>query len=264
MTKKLLPVILSCGMVFTLDSAVASTDYTQFKEFDRQFNINFGASSTTLKNGAGEIAGVSQQSYGLDVERLFDNGVWFDVNANIVVNSLTNQIDGLGSGQSAFNQQPNMGGLNAKVGYAFDIIADHLLLIPYGLVGRNTNLTASTLYYNNDSNITNDFYYTGGIGTRLEYRINKTFDVYLDQLIAYNWDQSGPLGGVPPQNNMVYTTTLGAKFNVYKQLQLGANGFYSIYQNMAALPNDPSTGVSVYAPCNSGSYGGVVTVGMTY
>jgi hypothetical protein len=137
------------------------------------------------------------------------------------------------------------------------------LLTPYGLLGRNTNLAASTLTSNNNSNVANDFYYTLGIGGRLEYRMDDTIDFYLDQLFAYNWDQSGPLNGIMPQNNQIYTTTLGAKFNVYKQLQLGISGFYSIYQPMASLPTD-STGVGVYAPCNCGSYGGTISVGLTY
>lgn len=239
-------------------------NYSSFQEFDKQFNINFGMSQTELKNGAGSIAGVTTQTYGLDIERLFNNGVWFDVSGNIAVNSLNNQISGVGSGSVMFNQNPNLGGLNTKVGYAFDIMKDHMLLTPYGLVGRNTNLTSSTLVSNNYSNITNDFYYTAGIGGRLEYRFNHIYDVYLDQLVAYNWDQSGPQGGIMPQNNMVYTTTLGTKFNVYKQLQLGVSGFYSNYQNMAALPLDVQTGVSVYAPCNSGTYGGSISLGMTY
>jgi len=213
-----------------------ATDYSKFQEFNNQFNFGYGFSQSFLKNGTGSIAGVSQQSYNLD---------------------------GLGSGASAFNQMPNLGGLNGKVGYAFAVIPDTLSLTPYALIGRNTNLSASTAYNNKDANVSNDFYYTGGVGGRVGYNVANFLNVYADGLVAYNWDQSGPLGGIPPQNNMVYTATLGAKFNVYKQLQLGVNGFYSLYQNMASLPQD-TTGTSIYAPCNCGSYGGVFTVGLNY
>lgn len=252
------------GIVGLSQNIFAINEYSSFQQFDRQFNLNFSATQTMLKNGRGDIAGVSQQLYGLEIERLFNNGVWADVNGNIAVSSLNNQPNGIGSGSSAFNQMPNLGGLNAKVGYAFNLMDEHLLLTPYGLLGRNTNLAASTLAANNNSNVANDFYYTFGIGGRLEYRMNDTIDFYLDQLIAHNWDQSGPLNGIMPQNNQIYTTTIGAKFNVYKQLQLGISGFYSIYQPMASIPTD-STGVGVYAPCNScGSYGGTISVGLNY
>ena len=263
MNKKILILGVVSSVAF-ISNSFAENQYSSFQEFDRQFNLNFSMRSSLIKNGANEVAGVTMQSYGLDVERLFDNGVWFDVSGNIMVTSLNNQVNGIGSGQSAFNQDPNLGGLNAKVGYAFKIINDDFLLTPYGLLGRNNNLAASTLYFNNDNNITNDYYITGGVGGRLEYRINKIFDVYLDQLVEYNWDQSGPQGGLMPQNTVAYTTTLGAKFNVYKQLQLGVSGFYKIYQSMATLPNDPTIGTSIYAPCDCGSYGGTISVGMTY
>jgi hypothetical protein len=240
-----------------------ATDYSKFQEFNNQFNFGYGFSQSFLKNGTGSIAGVSQQSYNLEIERLLNSGVWFVVDGSIVVNSLTNQVDGLGSGASAFNQMPNLGGLNGKVGYAFTVIPDTLSLTPYALIGRNTNLSASTAYNNKDANVSNDFYYTGGVGGRVGYNVANFLNVYADALVAYNWDQSGPLGGITPQNNIVYTATLGAKFNVYKQLQLGVNGFYSLYQNMASLPQD-TTGTSIYAPCNCGSYGGVFTVGLNY
>lgn len=247
--------------VSLITSANATTNYHPFQQFNNEFNLNFGMSGATLQNSAGSQANTTSQKYGLEVERLFNNGVWFDINTNIVVNSLTNQSNGIGSGASIVNQNPNLGGINIKTGYAFDIVSDNLLLTPYGLVGRNANVAASTLYYNNNSNITNDFYYTLGMGGRLDYRINNKVDLYLDQLVGYNWDQSAPLNGVMPQNNMVYLTTLGVKYNVYKQLQIGLNGFYNFYNNMASIPQD-TTGASVYVPVNS--YGGAITFGLTY
>lgn len=238
--------------------------YALFQEFDNQYNLGYGFSQTTLKNGLGQLAGVSQQFINMEIERLFDIGLWLDVNAKIVTSSLNNQVNGIGSGQSTFNQQPNLGGMNIKIGYAFNLVNDRLLLTPYIAGGRNSNMAASVSVYNNNANVaTNNFYYTGGGGARLEYRVNSLIDVYADQLIVYNADQSAPVSGVEPQNNMLLTSTLGVKFNVYREFQIGINGFYNLSQQMSSLPID-TTGTTIYTPCNCGSYGGMITMGLTY
>jgi hypothetical protein len=255
--RKLLVSLLALSGV----SAFAASNGS-FQQFDNQYNLGYGMSQYGLQNGAGSTAQVTNQFINLEVERLFNDGIWMDVNANMVTSSLTNQPAGtIGAGAGPLNQSPTLGGLNAKVGYSFQLIKRHLLLTPYALVGRNTNLAASTLVTNEGANITNDFYYTGGVGGRLEYRINKYIDVYADQLAAYNWDQSGPTLGYQPQNNMMFTSTIGAKFNLYRNFQLGVNGFYNNYQYQAAAPAD-TTGTSIYQAQNG--LGGMVTVGLTY
>jgi len=252
----------------------AATNYAPFQEFDDQYNAGYSFSQYQLTNGGGQQALQQNQALNSEVERLFDVGVWMDVNANIVVssNSLGNASMGTGmGGAQPANQVPNLGGVNGKVGYSFAVVPSTLLLTPYVLLGYNTNIAMSTLTANNFANVTNDRYYTGGVGGRLEYRITKWVDIYADQSVVYNWDQSGPLGGFMPQNNMIYTTTLGAKFKPYRNLILGVNGFYNNYQYMAAAPgsgatnggNSPSGSTySVYQPQNN--FGGMLTVGLTY
>ena len=253
-----------------------------FQQFDNEYNVGYGASQMTLQNGAGNQTLQQNQFITLEVERLFDMGIWMDVNANLVLsqNSLGNQATGTGNGQSGIagqpgmpaSQDPNFGGVNAKVGYAFPVLSQHLQVTPYALVGRNTNLAMSSIVANGYNNVTSDYYYTGGVGGRLEYRINQYILVYGDQLISYNWDQSAPTAGIQPQNVMNYVSTVGAKFNVVKNLQLGVNGFYNNYQQMSAAPsptpsiNGGSTSngqlTTIYQP--QASMGGLVTVGLTY
>jgi hypothetical protein len=254
---------------------VFADSYKPFQEFDNQYNAGYSITQYSLTNGAGNQTLQQNQAISLDVERLFDIGVWFDVNANIVTatNSLGNRAIGTGQGNSQVpaSQVPNLGGVNAKVGYAFQVIHKDLLLTPFVLLGRNTNVATSTIIGNNFNNITNDYFITGGVGGRAEYRIDKYILLYADQTIAYNWDQSGPIGGVMPQNNMLYTTTLGAKFNVVKNLQLGLNGFYNNFQNMATPPNTATsnggnlpngTTTSIYQV--QSNMGMMITAGLTY
>ena len=257
-------------------------DNSNFQLFDDQYNFGYGASNTLFSNGIQNQTLQQNQFLNLEVERLFDIGIWMDINANIVTsqNSLGNQAVGTGQGNSGIigfpgmpsTQDPNLGGVNAKLGYAFVVINDNLQLTPYALVGRNTNLAMSTIVSNGFSNVTNNYYYTGGFGGRLEYRINNSILLYFDQSISYNWDQSGPVAGIQPQNNFISQTTLGSKFNIVKNLQLGINGFYKNYQYMSSVPsatpsnNGGSDGngnlVTIYQAQNS--LGGMITVGLTY
>ena len=252
-----------------------------FQEFDNEYNMGSGITNVTLYNGGNQQSLLQSQFINLNVERLFDLGIWFDVNANLVLSqySLGSQAQGTGMSTSGVpgypgmpaSQDPNLGGVNTKLGYAFPVIPEHLQVTPYGLVGRNTNLAMSTIVSNGFNNVTSDYYYTGGLGARVEYRIDKNVLVYADQLAAYNWDQSGPTGGIPPQNNMALTSSIGAKFNPYKSLQFGVQGFYTNFQAQAAAPNatpsnnggPSSTGLyTIYQP--QSSLGGQVSIGLTY
>jgi hypothetical protein len=266
---------ISTGSVFAVNNGA-------FQEFDNQYNAGLGVNNITLYNGGNQQSLSQSQYMSLDVERLFDLGIWFDINANLVLsqNNLGTQASGTGMASSDVDnypgmpasQDPNLGGVNAKIGYAFPILPERLQVTPYGLVGRNTNLSMSTIVSNNFNNVTNDFYYTGGVGTRIEYRINKNILVYGDQLAAYNWDQSAPIGGITPQNNMVWTSTVGAKFNPYKSLQLGLQGFYTNYQAQASPPSATPTNnggssatgglYTIYQP--QSSIGAQISIGLTY
>ena len=119
------------------------------------------------------------------------------------------------------------------------MIKDTLSITPYGLFGKNANttqfntviggLTSSTV-------ITQDFYYTTGGGARLEWLIDKKTMLYFDQMVGYNFDQGGASvtgsNGAPQviqTSNWQMTSTLGAKFNPWQNLQLGANVFYTAH-----------------------------------
>ncbi|HMT02832.1 MAG TPA: hypothetical protein PKD00_05905 [Burkholderiales bacterium] len=237
---------------------------SKFQNFDNEFNLGYGIYQTTLSNGAHNQTLQQNQIAQLEVERLFDIGVWLDVKGSLVTasNSLGNMAAGTGQERGILSQDFNLGGINSKVGYAFEVVNEHLQLIPYGQMGLNTNLAMSTVINNNQQNITNDFFYTLGIGLRLEYRISNELFLFADQVGNYNWDQSGPVNGIQPQNNIIYTSTIGIKYNACKNLQLGLNGFYNNYQYKALAPTIDSTGTSIYQP--QYNVGGMFTVGLTY
>ena len=270
--------ILLTSLILTSASAFAIQDYSVFQNFDNQISLGFSLNQMTLSNGAGNQSLLTNQDMTLDVERQFNNGVWANINAYMLTNtnSLGSQATGIGMGQSTgmpANQNPFLGGFNGKAGYSFQysVANQNFMLTPYLIAGRNTNLAMSAIVSNNYYNVTNDFFWTGGAGARLQYAINKNIDVYLDQAYTYNWDQSGPVAGIMPQNNQQFTTTLGAKFNVYEELQLGVGMFYTNYQYAAGAPTLTSVSggnisngslVSIYQP--QYTYGGMVSVGMTF
>ncbi|MFN8770755.1 MAG: hypothetical protein ACK5Z5_04735 [Neisseriaceae bacterium] len=269
--------MLSSFSVFA-DNAT-SNEFEAFQKFDNQVSLGMSFTQATLANGANNQALQQDQFMSLDVEHQFDNGIWADLNAYMMTstNSLGNHSVGTGMGYGMpASQEPNLGGFNAKLGYSFPA-SQTFMITPYATLGRNMNLAMSTILANGQANATNDFFYTAGLGARAQFVVNKYIDIYLDQSWAYNWDQSGPLYGVMPQNNSVFTTTLGAKFNVWRQLQLGVGLFYNNFQYDAVAPNtttlqggsvinggngsDGGT-VSVYQP--QYSFGGMVSVGMTF
>ncbi len=251
-------------MIFLFSNCYA-INYNSFESFNNTVSIGFGISSLNISNSAGSSALTSTFSYQLDIERLFKNNLWFNLNSSIVTSNLTSQADGIGSGgsglKSPFSQNHDLGGINLSFGYA--LLDKDILIIPFLNLGRNTNLSSSTIYFNN-KNITNDFYYTLGIGSRLDFIVNKYFMIYLKPYMNYNLDQSGPLDGVMPQNNLVYNIVLGTKLNVYKNLQIAINGYYNYYQVLSDLPVDKYTGYSIYSVANNNGYGLNVNFGLVY
>jgi hypothetical protein len=251
------------------------TDYTRFQKFDNQISIGANMNQMTLANGSGNHVLQQSQNMNFDAERLFNNGVWANIDAYIMTstNSLGNQATGTGMGYGMpASQDPFVGGVNAKVGYAYPPLNfdnQSLLFTPYILLGRNTNLAMSAILANGQANVSNDFFYTAGLGLRAQYIVNQYINLYADQSWGYNWDRSGPLNGIQPQNSQLFTTTLGAKFNVYQQLQLGVALFYNNYQYDATAPatttltgGTASITPSVYQP--QYSYGGALSIGMTF
>jgi hypothetical protein len=88
----------------------------------------------------------------------------------------------------------------------------------------------------------------------------------VDELYTYNWDNSGAIKSIQTSpelygksyaaTNYTLTSTLGAKFNVYRDLQLGVNTFWNNFQ-----PQSNISGL-MYTPTNT--FGGQVSIGLTY
>lgn len=264
--KKIL-VLLSAMLatnVFADSLSSESDEYASFKKFDRQFSFGLSMANGSLNssNGTGNY---NDTAVSVDVERLFNNGVWMDVSAFMYAGYYQSPgsdpavpvVGGL------TGSDPMFGGLNAKVGYAFPLIKDHLLLTPYGMVGRNVNLSYYTLQYTTQATMEQDYYWTLGGGARLEYRVDDMWEFYLDQNLLYNASQA-PVGqGVSQPNFRSNTTTLGLKANVWSNLQLGANVYDTVYYYPTALTVNNSTGpTSVLVPSNS--LGIMVSAGLTY
>jgi hypothetical protein len=268
--------LFSSLFIVSTTFATNSLNNTLFQQFENQYNIGYGYSQGTLVNGAQNSATFSNQSINLEVERLFDMGLWMDVNFNTLIaytqpnlGRLNGGSDGLNTANTVpgapFGQNPFYFSINGRVGYAFNFVT-HLQVIPYLLFGQNANWAASTINANGAANLSQSYFLSGGLGTRVVYRINNSILLFADGLYTYNWDNSGAIkeiqsapdlyGKSYAATNYTFTTTLGAKFNVVKNLQLGTNVFWNNFQ-----PQSNISGL-MYTPTNT--LGGIVSIGLTY
>ncbi len=240
-----------------------------FTQFENQVSIGYGVTQGTMINGTQNVSNYSTQFVNLEAEHLFDMGIWFDANYSMVTNYSQPNLGPLNGGDGSsepFGQDPFLMGITAKAGYAFPFFEQQLQLIPYGMFGRTTNWATSTIIANGEQSLTTDYFYTGGFGGRVAYRINDVILLYADELYAYNWDNSGAIKSIQTAEenygksyaatNYTFTTTLGAKFNVSALIQLGINGFWNNFQ-----PQSNIAGV-MYTPLNT--FGGMVSAGITY
>lgn len=268
--------------VLSYTGMVLAIDNSAFQGFQNQYNLGYGYLLGNLVNGYGNQSSFSAQSLNVEVERLFDDGIWVDGNYNMVTNYSQPNLGPLNGGNgssnlcdssnncanygSEFGQDPFMFSLLFKGGYAFQVISNKLQLIPYAMLGRTNNWSTVTVNSNGGNNLTTDYYYTGGLGGKISYKINNVILLYADELYTYNWDNSGAVKSIQTskdvygksfaETNDTWTSTLGAKFNVYKNLQLGANTFWNYYQ-----PHSNIAGV-VYTPTDT--FGAEVSIGLTY
>ncbi len=244
-------------------AAFAVANNSELQEFDNVANIGWGMNQTTSSYGTAAGAPGKPVTTGnvlqLEAERLFNSGVWVDVVGNMQFG---------GGPSSAFGTNAYNGpsyGINGKVGYGFALANQHLMLTPYGQVGLNNNAATQVneLVFTTSTPgvIANNFVYTAGVGGRLEYRINRAIQLYADQNALMNWDQSGMNFGIMPQNYQNFTSTLGAKFNLAPNFQLGVKGYYTVYNNLASnsILNVPSAFAQ-----RQNEFGGLVTLGLTY
>lgn len=240
-----------------------------FQNFDNQFSIGFGGTYGNLSNAYGQNSNYGTTFIGLAVERLFDIGIWGRVDASLMTGYSNYNSSNANAVTGPLGQDPSVAGINFKVGYAFIPLPEHLLLTPYVLLGRNTNLTSNSLNNNMssgsngttqlNSNVTQDYFWTVGFGGRVEYRIDNIFEIYADQGLLYNSDQSQPNSNYASASNYQLVSTVGAKFNVWENLQLGLQGFYSYNQLSSA-----TTSAQQYQLYQQGQIGGLASVGMTY
>lgn len=249
--------ILTCLLALSAVSAFA-VENNQFQAFDNEANFGFGVVQSNSASGVAQNVLSTNNMINLEAERLLNNGIWLDGNFSGIfgrVPKTANNSNGI-----------NNYAVNGKFGYAFPFLNQHLQLTPYALAGISNNgeagYNAAVFGSSNQSGMytANQYFYTGGLGGRIEYRVNKVVLVYFDQSALYNWDQSSYTGSVGQQNNVELTSMLGAKFNVTDTLQLGVKGFYSYFdqQSCAGVVN----GQSILQSQNG--LGGLVTVGVTY
>ena len=240
-------------------SSAFAWDYTQFQAFDNQVSVGYGLQQQATSPQGNKSSGnntATSNLVQLEGERLLNNGIWINVDAQMVFGQGSTTLNNLAVQEPV---QSNYG-VNGKVGYAFPLANQHLLVTPYALLGLNNNGISGDYPTTEAATTANQYYYSMGAGGRLEYRINNAIELYADQSAVYNWDQSTYGLGVPPQNLSTFTSTLGAKFNVTKDFQIGAKGFYQFDYTEAGSTYADGT---KYPQAQNG-VGGLVTFGLTY
>lgn len=233
MKKSLLLILIS-----TIGVVNAKSKYNLFQKFDKQ--VNFGINSQNgffdTRDKATNTNQFSLTALNFEVEYLTNVGVWWNFNASIA-QTYTQSNNGYPLGDYPYLQT-----MNAKVGYNFPVMKN-FALVPYVAFGKNTNLTNYTSLAGTSEkiNVTNNFFYTLGGGLRLELPINKYVQLYADQLVAGNYDQTNYVTGASPQSspvsasNIQATTTLGVKVNAWDKIQLGGSVFYNSYNGYNQL-----------------------------
>ncbi|MCX8513949.1 MAG: hypothetical protein ORN24_00090 [Burkholderiales bacterium] len=239
-------------LTLAISSSVSfAEDYSQFQAFDNQISIGYGMKEDQVTNNNNTVNNLSDSSMvNFEGERLLNNGIWIDLNANMTFNQ--------GEANIANNPVISNYGFNGKVGYAFQVVNTHLLVTPYFIGGVNNNgLNIPT--NNVPVNLTaNEFFATAGGGGRIEYRINNSILVYADQNAAYNKNRTSNNEIGSDDDFYSYTSTIGAKFNLVKDFQLGVKAFYTNYQPDAGVKQ---TGNYLQAQSSSGA---LVSLGLTY
>jgi hypothetical protein len=231
-------------------------DYSQFQAFDDQISIGYGMKSDqTDINGKNNSDKTSNSNMvNLEGERLLNNGIWIDLNANMTFDQ----------GEANVYNNPVISnyGFNGKVGYAFQVVNSHLLLTPYAIVGLNNYGLSASSIDTPPGLIANQFFASGGAGGRIEYRINNSILVYADQNAVYNRNRTSYSQISNQVEFYSYTSTIGAKFNLVKDFQLGVRGFYTNYQSNAIFSNS-TTQTENYLQAKS-STGALISVGLTF
>lgn len=253
--------------------------YQSFQLFDNQFNVGLGftngVTSPNVHNSLwtkGDFGTYNNFYNNLELEKLFDIGVWLLLDGTLVNSysqSANQNLDANKmSGNNITGNYPYFGGFSAKLGYAFTFNND-ILITPYTNFGRSTNMSSFAL--DNlavaEQNITSSYYNNFGFGFRLEaIAISDYLQLYLDEYLGKNFNQT-PIEksifyGDPSYE--IWTTTLGLKWRVAYNFQIGANyGFSADYpESILINKKDSQHGSSYYLPAHSSSY--MLTFGFNY
>jgi hypothetical protein len=259
--------------------------YAPFQLFDSQFNFGLGLShgTTAIANSGfsgpvrdknGQIGTYNNNYDNLQIEKLFDIGVWFLVDGTLV-NSYSqsknqSQVAGQQSGNNITGNNPFFGGISAKVGYAFPF-NDSILVTPYGQLARSTNMSSFALdnISAGENNLTQSYFNTLGYGFRVEVlAIQKYLELYIDENLHYNFSQT-PIADAVYRGNPSYgewASTIGLKWRVAYNFQIGANYTFSYDVTQDTLSNrqdsNPMSQTNYYQPATNSAY--MLTFGFNY
>ena len=268
--------------IYNITNDLLAIDNSNFQQFDNRvsFGMQFGQGTLSNSQGYNPSAinfvsnsnNFSYNSLSIEVEKLFDVGIWLDVQ----IANLNNYVQDNYTPAPLGNYQ-YIADFKGKIGYNFQLL-DNLSIKPYFLIGKSANIgsiNVGSYGLNGLTGIAQDYYLNTGGGLRLEYIINKYFDIYIDQFASYNADQaplsgspSYPLDSVVDSSNMQYTTTLGLKVNLWQDLQLGASLFYTNYnygQSTLDFYNQGNNdGSATGGGIATNEYGALLQIGWTF
>ncbi len=250
-------VLLGLGLVTSLYCAADGLDNSQFQAFDNQISIGYKYSAGTMSNPSNSSIqqSLSTNALDLNIEKLFANNVWFDVDGSFAFSATTS-----GASLGFLNNIQSLGfpaSITGKAGYAFGFPSQGLQLIPYATAGRVLNYNGVNVP---DVGFNSSFYYLYGAGGRLEYVVNDQLMLYFDQMAGYLNDQSGSSVNM---NAWTLNSAVGLKYNMYPSFQIGMEGFY----NQVSLTNSSAGYDSVTFTSrnvNQSAYGGMFSLGYAY
>lgn len=243
------------------DSSWTPPDNEKFAAFDNSYLLGMGFAKSTNSYSGGNLAAINSNLnyYTLAFTHLFDNGVWANVNGQLLNNlSQTNTSSSGSAAGIAPTYLGFPGSVLLNVGYAFPLKGLDLQIIPYGNVGAVGNINSYNVSTSDglSAATAQDRYYQYGAGGRMEYNVNQYFQLYLDQLFAIMDDQS--TAGL---NAWSSTSKIGTKINLFSNFQINVDSFYNILTPTGSTYN-PTAGINYAA--NQNTLGAEVSFGFRY
>ena len=222
-------------------------------KFDNSYAIGYGLASAnnSYSSGSNSTINSSIQFINIDFSHIFDNNVYTSINGQLITKLTQSNTINSTSSYLAPTYFGFPGSATANVGYAVMLQNTNAQVIPYlnaGIVADinsyNALQTTSLSYI-----LSHDYFLQYGAGARLETAMTRDCQLYFDQLFAELDDQS-TLG----LSGWRSTSSLGTKYRVVDNFEIGVKGFYDIFQ-----PNSSQN----YA-ANQTTYGAIFSIGMNY